>query len=372
MKQRNQTFQYLEAMAILMVIDDHMSTRIGILSSIFPYNSFYMPLFVFISGYFYREQDIMPNIKHKIKHLMIPYILWSFAGDFIAFILLKAGIVKWYKNPFSIKSIISLLIYEPFSSATGAAWFVVMLFWVSVIYNILHHLLNLHSLKADYSFLIISILSGFVTLKLCMAGYNEKSIVILVALRAIWYMQFYHMGTMFRKYWEEYVKKADMLICCSVCVAVNVIFICIIGDIEFIATGGMGNFNSFWIPILTSVTGSMFWYKVMQLLSTKIGAVKIIDFLAENTFTIMCSHLLFVNIPNFYAYFQYQKGNPDYVDFPEAAFISSAWLRYNPNSRLIGFFCGLLGSLSVAFLINKIKSFYLIRYRKAENVKKIQ
>lgn len=37
-----------------MVIDDHMSTRIGILSSLFPYNSFYMPLFVFISGY-YRQ-----------------------------------------------------------------------------------------------------------------------------------------------------------------------------------------------------------------------------------------------------------------------------------------------------------------------------
>lgn len=48
---RNQTFQWVEALAILMVLDDHMSTRIGILSSIFPYNSFYMPMFVFISGY---------------------------------------------------------------------------------------------------------------------------------------------------------------------------------------------------------------------------------------------------------------------------------------------------------------------------------
>ena len=37
-------------LAIIMVIDDHMSSRIGFLSSIFPYNSFYMPLFVFISG----------------------------------------------------------------------------------------------------------------------------------------------------------------------------------------------------------------------------------------------------------------------------------------------------------------------------------
>lgn len=53
-KPRNQTFNYLYAMAILMVIDDHCSTRIGLLSSIFPYNSFYMPLFVFASGYFFN------------------------------------------------------------------------------------------------------------------------------------------------------------------------------------------------------------------------------------------------------------------------------------------------------------------------------
>lgn len=48
---RNQTFQYLEALIILMVIDDHVSTRIGILSSVFPYNSFYMPFLVFTPVY---------------------------------------------------------------------------------------------------------------------------------------------------------------------------------------------------------------------------------------------------------------------------------------------------------------------------------
>ena len=45
-KERNQIFNYLYAMAIIMVIDDHIGSRIGIMSSIFPYNSFYMPLFV--------------------------------------------------------------------------------------------------------------------------------------------------------------------------------------------------------------------------------------------------------------------------------------------------------------------------------------
>jgi len=80
MKQKNQTFQYLKAIAILMVIDDHMSTRIGILSSLFPYNSFYMPLFVFISGYFFRDKGIWNNIKGSVESccsLILFCITWG-------------------------------------------------------------------------------------------------------------------------------------------------------------------------------------------------------------------------------------------------------------------------------------------------------
>lgn len=74
---RNQVFQYLEAIGILMVIDDHTGTNIGIMSGIFPYNSFYMPMFVFISGYFYKDTPVWNNITHKAKHLLIPYLIWG-------------------------------------------------------------------------------------------------------------------------------------------------------------------------------------------------------------------------------------------------------------------------------------------------------
>lgn len=57
-KSRNQTFQWLETLAIIMVIDDHVGNRIGILSSIFPYDLFFMPMLVFVSGYFFKERSI--------------------------------------------------------------------------------------------------------------------------------------------------------------------------------------------------------------------------------------------------------------------------------------------------------------------------
>ena len=62
-KKRNFTFDLLYALAIIMVVDDHTGNQIGILSKIFPYDSFFMPLFVFISGYssYYLEYSYSWN-----------------------------------------------------------------------------------------------------------------------------------------------------------------------------------------------------------------------------------------------------------------------------------------------------------------------
>lgn len=54
---------------------------------------------------------------------------------------------------------------------------------------------------------------------------------------------------------------------------------------------------------------------------------------------------MFVNLPNFYAYYQYLHGNVLYANFPVAKFIGGAWLRYSPNTRLIGFFLWFTGKL---------------------------
>lgn len=353
---RNQTFQYLEALAILMVIDDHTSTRIGILSSLFPYNSFYMPMFVFISGYFYKKASVVHNIKHKVRHLMLPYIIWSLIGNAIAYLLMKLDIVYWYRE-ISPGSLWCLVSNDTLSSITGASWFVIMLVWVSVGYNIIRQLIrDEKNMAADYALLAATVIAGFVSLKLCMSGYN-KNTFLLPVLRSVFYLQFYHMGVMFKKYWEPFVNRSNALYLCSACVLINVCLTCRFGNaINFYSTVAMGQFHSWWLPLITSVTGTLFWYKIMYFVSSRIGPVRWIDFIAENTFTIMEAHLFFLNIPNFYVYFKVLHGSTLYQDFHADAFRTSAGLRYSPNTRLVGFFCGLLGSLLLARILQKAKA----------------
>lgn len=283
-------------------------------------------------------------------------MIWSLAGDVLAYVLFRCGIVNWYVSPLDLRTIQSLFFLEPPSSITGAGWFVIMLFWVEVGYMVLNRLLRLGTRKRDYALLILLVVVGFVDLKLCMDGLPGAKRLYRFALRTLWYLQFYHMGRMFRLYWEKQVEQWRLLHTCGICCAVNVLLVCACGDkVNFIATSGMGNFNSWWMPLCTSITGTLFWYKVMQMMSKRIGQVRIVDFVAENTFTIMMCHLIFVNIPNFVVYLQIRGGGTAFGDFPVQKFIAGAWVRYSPASRLAGFVCGLLGSLLVAWIINKAK-----------------
>jgi hypothetical protein len=161
---------------------------------------------------------------------------------------------------------------------------------------------------------------------------------------------------MFRLYWEEHVKQWRLLYTCLICVAINVLLVCLYGDkVNFYSTSGMEKFNSWWMPLCTSITGTLFWYEIMQMMATRIGQVNLGDFVAENIFSIMMCHLMFTNIPNFIVYLRILNGSSLYGDFPVQQFVSNAWVRYSLTTCLAGFFCGVLGSLLVALLINRAK-----------------
>lgn len=357
-KIRNQTFNYLYVLAIIMVLDSHVSSRIGILSSIFPYDSFFMPLFVFASGYFYKRTGIIKNVEHKTKKLFLPHILWSFMMLVVAFFIDRIFSVNWAHIP-TFHSLMKLLFLGTLSSINGAAWFIIMLFWVSIFYNFVNHLLK-ESKLSDLFYTFFYFILGSASVYLCIKGYSTKGDFYLFALRTAFYIQFYHYGFMFQKYLEKILKRYRKIIVCSICVLINVLLILFFQNkINFYATSDMKTFYHWYLPIITSMTGILFYYDVMSFFAKKIGQIKIVDFISRNTFVILQTHLLFLNIPNFYVYSQIQHGSTLYADFNVRGFVNSAWIRYSSNTKLIGFFCGLIGSLLVAYLLEKIKKYFM-------------
>jgi len=87
----NKQFVLLSAIAMLLVVMGHVNEPLLTFGGLLPYYSFHIALFLFVSGYFYKEEAQEKPGKYilkKAKHLLLPYFLWNlFYG--IAVVLLR-------------------------------------------------------------------------------------------------------------------------------------------------------------------------------------------------------------------------------------------------------------------------------------------
>ena len=364
-KPRNQTFQFLKALLIIMVVDDHCGQKLGLMTSIFPYNSFYMPMFMFVSGYFFKETNTFwTNTKRATKKVLIPYLLWSFVGWGIAFGLTFAGL-NWCSE-ITINKWIELLFLNPLVTINGPMWYAITYFWVFILYSLINVVVKGRNSILKESVIFASMLSiGATILFLCRngwLGYNYTFLNYrLFIARTLFYLPFFHFGYMFHRFIERIFDKSPKLLwgVAIACVSINLVISLVFGsnNMVFVSSAGMSSFKSDWLPFVTSITGILFWYSIMRALSNTVGRIGLINVIADNTFTIMAIHLLMADIPGFIAYAQVLKGKT-IQGFDVQAFIGSAWYRYYENANLYyAFFCGLFGSLFVAIFLLYVKRF---------------
>ena len=130
----------MKGIAILSVLVGHFITLRSVGTVIW---SFHMPLFVFISGYFYKQQEFRGLLKRNLKNYMFPYVIVCVWGG----VLLSELIIYSVFNHLSsahmslpdvfIRRIISgfyglasnLTLHKPdFVIKIGAIWFLNALF----------------------------------------------------------------------------------------------------------------------------------------------------------------------------------------------------------------------------------------------------
>ncbi len=341
-----------------MVIDNHCGQKLAFMTSIFPYNSFYMPMFIFISGYFFtRSNTLIERFSKSLKRVLLPYLVWSVSGWLLAKYLCRFGLNWCYSV--DAKAIISTLFLGPLTSINGPMWYAVMYFWLIVCYTVLERIFKIgDSVRKEILFQIVFLILGIVTIYGCtkdVLSYNYSYFNYRLFLaRLLFYIPFFHFGHIFHNYIEKYIQLKNVFWLGLASLIINLFLVLIYGsaNISFVSTSGMGSFKSIWLPYVTSLTGIMFWYSVMKGISDTWGRIGIIDFVADNTFSIMAIHLLFADIPGFFVYFETLKGK-FYEGFDINAFIGSAWYRYYDNTYLYySLICAVVGSILCSFVVS--------------------
>lgn len=291
----NKALMILSALGILFVVDEHLGRPISFFTQVFPYDSFYMPMFVFISGYFFRPDHSESWAKtlrftwNRCKKSLLPYFLWVLFYFAFTHILRSFGVITF--GGISLKKLVLYMI------SNGApplyiepAWFVPMLFSVGVLYCCIRRIFR--KVWNDTAATVLLVLLGAAAVYAARTDFNAPYHYYL--LKAAFFMQFYHLGYFFRAHLEIHFDRANGFALCLATVGINLLLIAVYGDhIRFPYCARMGGFstNNLLLPLITSVTGIAFWLKISKAFTPVLGGSKLVNFISDNTFFIMIHHL---------------------------------------------------------------------------------
>lgn len=370
-KKSNKGFMILSFFGILFVLDAHIGTSICFFSGIFPYDSFFMPMFVFISGYFYREshsdtyRDVIHYTIHKAKRLLIPYLFWVFAYGILTTGMRRIGIIKFGGHS------VSVILREVLTSGwsygfNDPSWFVPLLFCVCVLYCFLRKVFG--KCWNDWAAVLCLIVLGAWAVFMSKTGFNTPRHYML--LKVAFFLQFYHIGLLFQKHLEIHFDRINALLLCVLAAAVNIILLRFYGDsISFPNCASMENFrmDNLLLPLLTSLTGIAFWLKISKVLIPVLGGNGIVHYISSNTFFIMTHHLLGKWIFHGLLLVGKKFGMPLLAGVDSGRFVSDPWYMFGQRTWIsaVCYLFMLAFCVSACMLYHKIKMYIFSRLTKA-------
>lgn len=288
----NETFVILSALGIILILLGHLDFPILTMGGLFPYYSFHVMLFVFISGYFYKPEEeahITTYIKRKIRHLLVPYFIWNVVYGILASALHGTGML--------IGENISLynLFIAPFLSGhqfmyQAASWFVPALFLVEICNIIGRKILSLVKIRNEYIIMILYLIIGLTAVFLAKRGsvydyYKLPGRIMLLA-------PCFQMGHLYKEKLESkdslpsYLYFPILLTIQLVLTWVNY------GQLAFSAVWVNGFAHSIFLPYLTTVTGIAFWLRIAKELTPILNKSNLVMYLGTHTFSVMMHHLM--------------------------------------------------------------------------------
>ena len=362
----NKKFMVLSAIGIIMVVDHHTWTALNMFGDYIPYNSFFMPMFVFISGYF-NKVDATTKLGayaiRKIKTLILPYFVISMLVFGLQWLInwFKLGEIPTIPSGYLIYILERVVTIGSSISIAEPMWFVISLFTVLFVYAFLKKLL----FRFWNSYVMLGIFCCMNVLAVYWAKNMQgiTSSYFLLPLKCMFFLPFIEMGIIYREYLE---KKHEGLPCGGkiailfVALLVNMIrimYLPVAYDVAFDSLGEMNGFTSPFIvtPLISSVVGMAFWVTMVDLLGKAFYDSRFVNYLSCNTFWIMGLHIAFFNILNCILMVINEHIIP-LPYFSTESFRESEWYRWelSPNFKLAYLVIGILGPLSMKWIYDKI------------------
>ena len=302
MREENKQMRILSAIGMILVVAGHLGYSLFDVGGLFPYYSFHVFIFLFVSGYFYREeaeQQLLRYIGKKCKALLLPYFIWNLVYGILAVLLHRTG--------FSIGGELTLwnLFIEPFVSGHQflyqfPAWFVPALFLIEVLNVLGRRVLSFLHLKKEWLIFAVSFLLGIATVALAKGGHVWG--YYKFPGRLLFMMPGFQLGRIYKEKLENRVNKISDGRYFFVVVGVQLLTTICCRGLAFSTVWVTGFANAAFIPYLTVVTGIAFWLRISDLISSIPSACSWFMEIGRHTYAIMMHHVFWFFVVNSICY----------------------------------------------------------------------
>lgn len=292
--ERNRSIDILRNIAITLVVLGHMFPIPGImwLQHYFPIYSYHMALFLFVSGYLFKDmewQDYGAFVWRKTYTLAIPLIAWNVVYAGIVSLINLRHPTNYFPTTESIWNIHNLFV-EPFIGGHQyilnlSTWFVGMLYLALLIYGLFH----LISKKIpEWLLLLIFAIMAFTAIYSATLPTNIR--ILLVPQRIAYALFFIQFGRCFRIYIEHMITAKN----------IGWILLIILIARFGIMIGGDHAYVLVWMrfdgdmlrPLLLGMLGCLFWMLLSIQIAHLIKPNKLEILIGTSTWSIMTHHLL--------------------------------------------------------------------------------
>ncbi|MBP5379186.1 MAG: acyltransferase family protein [Ruminococcus sp.] len=372
MAKSNKKFMILSAIGIIMVVDSHTWGTFNIFANYFPFNSFFMPMFVFISGYFNKvdkNTNLWKYTKRKFMTLLLPYLVVSALALIIEWLILclKTEAMQPFMLEYKARAMLNTFTTGEITTIALPMWFAPMMFTVQIVYGIMKKFLS-----GIWNSKIV--LVPFIAMNIFVVWYAKSNAVpdyMLLLFKVMFFLPFMEMGVLYREELEEKLQKANHLLLMFILLLINTVRVFFMPneyDLAFDSLATLTEFNSPYAvtPMISAVVGMLFWLEVVDLIGKPFYNSKVVNAISENTFYIMSFHVIFFNILNCILFLINKFAVIPYFDIE--AFQDSNWYRweYVSQFKLVYFLFGTLGPVGLMMLYNRfIKTPITKRLKKA-------
>lgn len=362
----NLAFRYLYALGVIFVVLSHVGGGLEMGSNVFHFGAFHLAIFLFGSGYFWKEDKIdhpdrtvMNWLRKLILPLWVTNAIYGIALLGLAFFGIKftqVDITKFLVGP--------IFDTEMFDLNLGA-WFVFPFFLTQFLYWMVLVLAKriLTAIQKETSYDSICIVWQVLFMLIGFAGVffatrRAYPLPLGVIIRVCYFAPFFVLGIWYKRWFETWVCKVPRGIWMLVCVVIGMAMQTYYGRLVFVIPSSCDYPFGVVATYASAIIAILFWMMICYYLADIKQPVTALVTVGQHTWDIMFHQFFGFFVVNTVFAILHQCGGL-FTMFDMGAYMSDVWYQYMPAGlevyKLAYVMSGIVIPIGIGNLMKKVQ-----------------